>query len=173
MDLQPILENDLLKLRPLVAVDLEPLYAAANDPLIWDQHFDNRNERPAFEMFFQDALDSKGALVVVHKNSDTIIGTSRYFQYDGFPDGVEIGWTFLTREHWGGMYNKMMKELMINHALKSVSTVYLLIDRNNYRSQKAATKIGARLMRPDERKHHPKTRASNLIFLIEKSEWTG
>lgn len=125
--------------------DFEPLYAAANDQKIWDQHFDKRHERPVFENFFEEGLASGGALKVVHKNSNTVIGTSRYFIYDGFPDGVEIGWTFLSKDYWGGMYNKMLKELMITHALKEVDFVYLMIDRNNFRSQKAAQKIGARL----------------------------
>ena len=173
MNLQPKLQNDLLRLRPLAAEDLEPLYAAANDPLIWEQHFDKRNKRVTFEQFFEAGLASGGALAVVHKNAGSIIGTSRYHQYEGFPTAVEIGWTFLTREHWGGMYNRMMKKLMINHAMKEVDTVYFMIDQDNIRSQKAAIKIGARLLSIEERVHHPQTRITNLVYLIEKVNWKG
>jgi N-acetyltransferase len=38
-DLQPTLTGDLLVLRPLQASDLEDLYKAASDPLIWDQPY--------------------------------------------------------------------------------------------------------------------------------------
>ncbi len=171
MNLQPTLENDLLKLRPLVAEDYDALYAAAKDPKIWDQHFDKRNELENFDRFFQEGLDSGGALAVVHKNAGSIIGTSRYFQFDDFPNGVEIGWTFLTREHWGGMYNRMMKKLMIDHAMKEVDKVYLMVDQNNFRSQKAVTKIGGRMLTLEERPDHPQTRITNLVFLIEKAGW--
>ena len=37
-DLQPTLTGDLVELRPLRAVDFDALYAAASDPLIWEQH---------------------------------------------------------------------------------------------------------------------------------------
>ena len=171
MNLQPTLQNDLLKLRPLVADDFDALYAAANDPKIWDQHFDKRNELPNFKKFFSEGLDSKGALVAVHKNSNKIIGTSRYYQYEGFPDGIEIGWTFLARQYWGGMYNKMMKKMMIDHALKAVSTVYLMVDKNNFRSQKAVGKIGGRLLTEKEKENHPVTRPSNYIFIVSRDQW--
>ncbi|MFK8054750.1 MAG: GNAT family N-acetyltransferase [Saprospiraceae bacterium] len=173
MDLQPTLKNDLLLLRPLAPDDLDALHAAANDPLMWDQHPDKRNDRSVFEKFFEGALESKGALVVVHRNSNTIIGTSRYYMYDGFPDGVEIGWTFLSRQHWGGMYNKMMKKLMITHALKSLSSVYLFVDQDNYRSQKATQKIGARPFTHEEIGLHPVTRSTNVSYIITKAEWKG
>ncbi len=173
MNLQPTLQNDLLKLRPLVADDLEPLYNAANDPLIWDQHFDKRNERATYERFFHEGILSGGALTVVHKNAGSIIGTSRYHQFEDFPNAVEIGWTFLTREHWGGMYNRMMKQLMIKHAMKEVDSVYLMIDQNNFRSQKAATKIGGRMLSIEERASHPQTRNTNLVYVIEKADWKG
>ena len=37
-ELQPRLQNDLIKLEPLEAGDFERLYAVAADPLIWEQH---------------------------------------------------------------------------------------------------------------------------------------
>jgi len=168
MDLQPTLQNDLLKLRPMEVGDYDALFTAANDPLIWEQHFDKRNHPDNFKRFFEEGLASGGALVVVHKNSNSIIGSSRYFIYEGYPGAVEIGWTFLARDYWGGMYNKMMKKLMIDHALKSKRTVYLFIDHHNYRSQKAALKIGAQQIPAEEKEKHPATRPTNLIFQISK-----
>ena len=34
---QPLLENDLLILRPLKAEDFDALFKVASDPLIWEQ----------------------------------------------------------------------------------------------------------------------------------------
>lgn len=50
---------------------------------------------------------------------------------------VEIGWTFLSMSHWGGLYNGEMKRLMIGHAFRSVENVSLLIGTENVRSQQA------------------------------------
>jgi len=38
MNLQPVLENDLVKLAPLQESDFEALYRVASDPLVWEQH---------------------------------------------------------------------------------------------------------------------------------------
>ncbi len=57
-DLHPTLAGATITLRPLRADDLEPLHAAASDPLIWAQHPDPaRHLRPVFEKnFFAGAL---------------------------------------------------------------------------------------------------------------------
>lgn len=57
-------------------------------------------------------------------------------------DTVEIGWTFLARSHWGGRYNGEMKRLMLEHAFRFVSRVVLLVGPENFRSRRAAEKIG-------------------------------
>jgi RimJ/RimL family protein N-acetyltransferase len=55
---------------------------------------------------------------------------------------VEIGWTFLARSHWGGVYNGEMKRLMLSHAFKFVDNVIFTVGSNNLRSQRALDKIG-------------------------------
>ncbi|MGH7490668.1 MAG: GNAT family N-acetyltransferase, partial [bacterium] len=56
---------------------------------------------------------------------------------------VEIGWTFLTRSHWGGEYNREMKRLMLAHAFRFVRRVVFLIHPQNVRSQRSVEKLGA------------------------------
>ena len=78
-DLQPNLEGDLIALRPLRADDYDELYAVASDPGIWEQHpASDRHEPDAFHAFFQEALDSGGALVAIDHASQRIVGTSRF-----------------------------------------------------------------------------------------------
>src|SRR2546421_11441478 len=38
---------------------------------------------------------------------------------------IEIGWTFLARSHWGGIYNREMKQLMLRHGLQIREQRYL------------------------------------------------
>jgi RimJ/RimL family protein N-acetyltransferase len=55
---------------------------------------------------------------------------------------VEIGWTFLARSQWGGMYNGGMKRLMLQHAFRFVNCVVFFVSPQNLRSQRAVEKIG-------------------------------
>ena len=142
-DLQPSLRGVLVELRPLGPDDFDALFAVASDPLIWEQHPASDRYKPdVFRRFFQDALDSGGAFVVLDRNDGSIIGSSRYHGYDAEKSEIEIGWTFLARSRWGGRYNGEMKQLMVRHALRFVGRVIFVIGVRNLRSQKAIEKLG-------------------------------
>jgi RimJ/RimL family protein N-acetyltransferase len=142
-DLQPTLKGDLLELRPLRPEDHDALFAVASDPLIWEQHpVKTRCEEEGFRVFFQESLESGGALIAVDLETGAVIGSSRYRGYNPDASEVEIGWTFLARSHWGGLYNGEMKRLMLDHAFRFVDRVVFLVGPENVRSRKAMEKIG-------------------------------
>jgi len=142
-DLQPTLKGALLELRPLRTEDFHELYAVACDPLIWEQHpSSDRYQVEVFKNFFREALELGGALIAIDAQDGRVIGSSRFHGYDRERNEIEIGWTFLARSHWGGVYNREMKELMLRHAFKFVDSVVFLIGPQNLRSQKAVEKIG-------------------------------
>lgn len=147
MDRQPVLEGELLLLRPLTAADWDALYAVASDPAVWALHPANdRWQEDVFRAFFSDALAQGGALVAIDKATSRIVGSSRFQAYDPADGGsIEIGWTFLGRSHWGGSYNREMKRLMLAHALRFVQRVDFRVGETNYRSRRAMEKIGGRL----------------------------
>ena len=160
VDLQPTLQGKLIEIRPLRPDDFEALYAAASDPLIWEQHPESdRYKREVFQKFFDGALESKGAFAVIDRQSGRIIGSSRYWNLDPVADEVEIGWTFLERAFWGGSFNRELKSLMLNHAFRFVRRVVFVVGENNIRSQKALQKIGAKFLKRSDR---------NVIFVIER-----
>lgn len=145
-EFQPTLTGPTLILRPLLAQDLEPLYAAASDPLIWEQHPDpQRYERTAFETrYFAGALDSGSALVVINRASGDIVGCSRYYEWNPETAEVAIGFTFLARSQWGGATNSELKGLMLAHAFRWAKRVWFHIGKDNMRSRRGTEKIGAR-----------------------------
>ena len=147
MDRQPVLEGERLVLRPLRTDDWDALYAVASDPLVWELHPANdRWKEAVFRAYFADALAQGGALAVIDKASGRIIGSSRMQAYDPAAGGsVEIGWTFLGRDFWGGATNREMKRLMLAHALRYVERVDFRVGENNHRSRRAMEKIGGRL----------------------------
>lgn len=153
-DLQPILEGELVRLRPLREEDYADLYAVASDPLIWEQHPErDRYQEATFQKFFAEAMESKGALLALDATTGRVIGSSRYFGYDPARSEIEIGWTFLARSNWGGRYNGEMKSLMLRHAFRFVESVVFLIGPQNVRSQRAIERIGGVRVgtRPDGR----------------------
>ena len=142
-DRQPQLNGGLLELRPLRPDDFEDLYAVASDPLIWEQHPNSdRYKEQVFRSFFDEALQSGGALIAIDSTTRRVIGSSRFHGYDDERREVEIGWTFLARSHWGGLYNGEMKRLMLRHAFRFVDRVVFVIGPQNFRSQRAVEKIG-------------------------------
>jgi N-acetyltransferase len=167
-ELQPILKSEILELRPLRAEDFEELYAVASDPLIWEQHPNSdRYKLDVFRKFFDEALESGGALIAIDRRDDRVIGSSRFHCYDLERSEIEIGWTFLARSHWGGVYNGEMKRLMLSHVFKFVDNVIFFVGSTNLRSQRAVEKIGGVRIGA---KRDPNGR-ENFIFRITRSAY--
>ena len=143
-DFQPQLTGELIELRPLRADDFDDLYAAAADPRIWEQHpVPDRHVEPVFRAYFAEHLAAGETLAVIDRADNRIVGQSRFHGYDADRSEVEIGWTFLARSHWGGVYNAELKRLMLAHAFRYVDRVVFLVHPQNIRSQRAVEKIGA------------------------------
>ncbi len=143
LDLQPTLTGERVILRPTRAEDWDGLYAVASDPLIWEIHpARDRWQEPIFRAYFEGALESGGGLTIFDKATGAIIGASRYYAHAPERDEIEIGWTFLAREFWGGAYNREVKRLMLDHIHRFVRNVVFLVGEGNLRSQRAMEKIG-------------------------------
>jgi N-acetyltransferase len=142
-DFQPTLTGPTVIVRPVVAADWPELFAAGSDPEIWKVHpRSNRYTEPEFRTYFDSAVASKMAFVFVERSSNRLIGSSRYYGYEPELSEIEIGWTFIVREFWGGKTNREVKRLMLDHAFGFVDTVIFWVGENNWRSQGAMTKIG-------------------------------
>ncbi|UCH66196.1 MAG: GNAT family N-acetyltransferase [Ignavibacterium sp.] len=171
MNLQPTLEDDLIILRPLRENDFETLYEVAKDPLIWKQHpCSDRYKSSVYSKFFEESIKSNGALIILDKSSNNVIGSTRFKPVDNVESAIEIGWSFLSRDYWGGEYNKSMKKLMIDYAFKFIEEIIFYIDKDNKRSQKAVEKIsGQRIM--ESHKNLLKNAGTNWTYTIKKQDW--
>lgn len=171
MQLLPLAPSTIgksLELRPLEIDDFEALYRVASDPLIWAQHpSPTRYQEPVFQQWFNEALASKSALIVIDRRSNQVIGSSRYSEFDEKKREVTIGYTFLARDHWGGGTNRELKHLMLTHAFQWVDTVWFQVDSQNVRSQRAMEKIGGRLFRRATRQLTDRTQ-EYLLYKIDK-----
>jgi RimJ/RimL family protein N-acetyltransferase len=168
-ELQPTLTGHWVQLRPLVAEDFDALYAVASDPLVWEQHPEPlRYRREVFQKFFDGAMESKGAFVALDVASGRVIGSSRFYDYSPDRREVKIGYTFVGRDFWGGVYNSEMKKLMLDHAFHFVDRVLFEIGECNVRSQTAIQRIGASLVGKTDLPGLDGTLIPMLVYSINK-----
>ncbi len=170
--LQPTIYNEFVSLRPLVQDDFESLFAVAADELLWEQHpAKERSQRSGFTTFFDKALQSGGALVIIDTVTQAIIGTSRYYEWNETEASVAIGYTFIARKYWGTAYNSTIKSLMLQHAFQFANKVFFYVDSENFRSQKAIEKLGAiRIGEQDTVYTNLPTRKS-CIYQLSQEQW--
>lgn len=167
----PRLDGDRLHLRPLAEADRDALYAAANDPELWAQHpASNRHEKPVFDEYFNYLLGAGGTLAAVERETDQVIGCSRFYPVPDHPDEYGIGYTFLARSHWGGSWNKEMKALMVAHVLKNFERVWFHIGPDNQRSQIATTRLGAKFAYDAELQISQRVSLTKC-YTLSKDDW--
>jgi RimJ/RimL family protein N-acetyltransferase len=173
-DLQPHLTGELIELCPLEAGHWDDLFAAASDPLIWEQHPErDRYKKEVFRAFFDGAIESGGAFAVLDAKSKRVIGSTRFYGYDSEKSEIEIGWTFLERKYWGGSYNREMKQLMLAHAFRFVEKVVFYIGQENLRSQRATEKFGAAKAGMMEKIYGNRPPSLNFRYVIKKPPEKG
>ncbi len=168
MDRQPTLEGERVLLRPLHEDDWEALFAIASDPAVWEQHpMHDRWREDVFRPFFDDAMAQGGALAIIDKAKDAIIGSTRFQVFDEADGGsVEIGWTFLAPKYWGRGINQEMKRLMLEHAFESVARVDFRVGETNYRSRIALENIGAERSLRTELTQYQGKRVLHIVYEI-------
>lgn len=169
---QATLEGPRLRARPLREADFDALFAAASDPGIWELHpVRDRYTRPKFEIYFQTGIASQGALVVEDRHDGSVIGSSRYTAHDPSRRTVEIGYTFLTRNHWGTGANRELKGLMLAHAFQHVDMVEFVVGVRNHRSRGAMEKLGGKLVRTIVEREPEGDLRESVVYVITQKDW--
>jgi RimJ/RimL family protein N-acetyltransferase len=170
-DVQPTLKGRGLSLRPLEQADRKPLWLAASDPLIWEQHpSKTRHQRESFDPYFDFLLGRGTTLVATQEDGGGIVGTSSYYFTPETPPAPSIGFTFLIRSLWGGPANREMKALMLDHMFQSVETAWFHIGPDNQRSLLATQKLGAQLVRQDRLDLGTGT-SDYLCLRLDRADW--
>lgn len=169
---QPFLIGSSLRLRPLKEADFDSLFSAASDPLIWELHPDKRRyTRERFEVYFRSGIESKGALAIIDLKSGKMIGSSRYCDYNSQHSSIEIGFTFLTRDYWGGAYNRELKWLMLGYAFQFIDKAYFVVGKDNFRSSAAMLKIGGVEVTDLSTTPVAGDLSTSIVYQIKKEDW--
>lgn len=170
--LQPTLQNETVLLQPLEESDFEVLCKVASDPLVWEQHPNrDRYKREVFETFFKGAMESGGAFLILNKETNEVMGSTRFYDYNEQKNEILIGYTFLARKFWGGKYNPEIKKLMLDYAFNFVDNVVFHIGAKNIRSQTAIERLGAKKIGEEQIAYYGEPNKLNVIYCVKKPDW--
>lgn len=173
-NIQPVLENEKSILYPLEEHDFEDLFQVASDSEIWKQHPNkDRWKKEVFQVFFNGAIQSKGAFKIVDKATGTVIGSTRYYDYNEQHQSILIGYTFYAVNYWGKGYNQCVKATMLDYIFQFVSKVYFHIGAENTRSQKAIGRLGAEKISEEEVTYFGESPKLNFVYEISKENWNN
>jgi RimJ/RimL family protein N-acetyltransferase len=180
MNFQPIvLEGRVARLEPLGARHAEDL-AVAGTPDLFTYHFPPPEFTPAgFGKLIEFLTTAPGFLpfAIVAQDAGRAIGVTSYLDIRPSDRGVEIGFTWLAKEHQGTLVNPECKYLLFRHAFddQQAVRVQLKTDLRNVHSQRAIEKLGAvregvlrkHLIRPDGYIR------DSVMYSVTAQEWPG
>lgn len=170
--LQPTLKNENVILQPLQVSDFEKLYEVASDPKVWEQHPNkNRYEKEVFQNFFEGAVASEGAFLIIDKESGEVAGSSRFYSWDEDESSIFIGYTFYGTKFWGSKINPQVKKLMLDYIFDYVDLVKFHVGAENWRSRKAMERLGAEFKGEIDVAYYGEPSRENVEYCIRKENW--
>ena len=168
---QPVLKGETISLRPIHESDFDGLFDSASDKKLWEGHpVKNRYKADEFKKWFKSALESDSALVILDQLTNRIIGSSRFYVVNSEHDDISIGYTFISRQYWGGKTNYEVKKTMLTYAFKYFKVVWFHIAPSNIRSQKATQKIGG-IFSYEKNSNISGKFEPWMFYKIEKENW--
>lgn len=179
-DPQPVtLELGAIRLVPMRACHSQALLEASRSPEIWEyMTIPQPRDLAEIEAFVRDALaarDSGTQVPFVVEAGGKVAGATRYLEIRRSDLRVEIGWTWLAREHWRTAVNTTCKFLLLRHAFETLGAarVELKTDALNTRSRDAIERIGASfegILRGYQRVYTGRQR-DTAMFSVVAPEW--
>ena len=163
--IQPVLEQENVILYPLQKDDFETLHLAASNPEIWEQHPNkNRWQKEVFKNFFEGAIQSKGAFKIIDKQTNQVVGSSRFYDYDEQDSSILVGYTFYSTNCWGKGFNPSVKKLMFDYIFQFVDKIYLHVGADNIRSQIAVERLGCKKVKEEQIEYFGEEPKLNFIY---------
>lgn len=180
MNKKTTLEGESVKLIPMEIEQLDRLWEAGQFQSIWEFTASKVRSREEMKTVIESAIleREKGTqipFVVIDKQTDKIVGSSRYLDILPSHQSLEIGWTWYSPDYWRTKVNTESKFLMLQHAFEKmdVNRVQFCTDLRNVRSQTAIARLGAQ-KEGILRKHRIIADGfvrDTVIFSILKEEW--
>lgn len=175
------LQGDSVELVPMELSHLDGLWKAAMPEEIWDFTASKIRSKEQMEKMIKDALAEKEKgnqfpFVVLHKQDNKIVGSTRYLDISKANKSLEIGWTWYNPEVWRTRVNTECKHLLLQYAFEEwgMNRVQFKTDGRNVRSQRAIERLGAKkegILRQDRILPDGYIR-DTVVYSIIQDEWT-
>lgn len=149
--MQPVtLEGTVIRLEPLQHRHADGIVAVGLDPDLWRVTTTRLRSADDVRQYIHTALQEQQAgtalpFATILRDSGTLVGSTRFGNYDAANRRVEIGWTWVAPRWQRTVVNTEAKYLMLRHAFEELGClrVELKTDLLNVRSQRAMERIGA------------------------------
>ncbi|MDM1364280.1 GNAT family N-acetyltransferase [Myroides marinus] len=175
-----VLEGNIVKLVPLEEHHLEELYKVSSDKELWRLVPTDCSDRDTFYANYRNALAARDRggqypFVILDKETNAIIGSTRFFEMYEADKKLEIGWTWITQGYWGTVVNLECKLLLLTYCFETlkVNRVQLKTKDDNIRSRNAIEKIGGvfeGVLRKDKIQNDGTTRNAAYYSILD-NEW--
>lgn len=179
-ELDIVLENERVLLRPLAFSDESELQAIANDEDLWVYGLTDLSQPGELEKYIRKAIALRddgvcAVWTIIDKKSNSIAGCTRLAEISWKDERGQIGWTWIGKQFQGSGLNKAMKHLILKHGFEefNLNRIELKADERNVQSRKAITGIGASeegILRQHMKIHNGYLR-NTVFYSILKSEW--
>ena len=181
--LKPIsLESELIKLEPITMAHLSDFYNAGNFAEVWRYMQSNPCENIEITRTWIsgmiDEMDtgSQIAFVIINKQSNKIVGSTRLFRVNEVDRALEIGHTFISPEFQRSHVNSHAKYLLLEYVFETLAftRVEICTHEDNLQSRHAIARIGGQfegILRKNRRAKDGRYR-NTALFSIINYEWS-
>ena len=175
-----ILENDLVRLRPLTSIDIDVLSPfSIHEPNLWKYSLISANGVENLKKYIHLALEARSEkssypFIIFDKRTSQYAGSTRFYDFQERHQTTQLGYTWYGKDFQGTGLNKNCKYLMLQFAFEELGLerVEFRADAKNERSIAAMKKIGGKeegILRLNCAS--PSGRRDSIVFSILKSEW--
>lgn len=175
-----ILENEVVKLRPLISSDFEVLSKfAVSEPTLWQYSLLPANGLKNMQTYLDAALKDKSnevsyPFIVFDKRKQAYAGSTRFYDYQKTHLTTQLGYTWYGKDFQGTGLNKNCKYLMLKFAFETLGLerVEFRADNTNERSIAAMKSIGCQVEGVLRSNCCSLTgRRDSIVLSILKNEW--
>lgn len=174
------LKGELVTLLPLRVEHAPSLIQAASDGDLWDLWFTVVPDQHSVVDYIMRALVEQREgrslpFVVVHNDSEKIIGTTRYCYAEPEHKRLEIGYTWFSKSFQRSGANTESKFLLLSHAFENLNAIAVEFRTHwhNHVSRAAIARLGAKqdgVLR-NHRKSEDGIYRDTVVFSIIDHEW--
>lgn len=175
-----ILESTNVRLVPLRESHAKELVIAASDGELWNLWFTSVPSEHNVRAYIASALEqqAKGLalpFVVIDKETEQVIGTTRFCNADPTNQRVEIGYTWYSKRYQRTACNTQCKTLLLTHAFEALGAIAVEFRTSwhNQASRAAIARLGAKqdgILRNHQKLPDGGYR-DTVVFSIINSEW--